>query len=361
MRVLQLIDSLEAGGAERMAVSYANALSERITLSALVVTRREGALKKQLHDKVSYLLLNKKNAFDFRSLLKLKSFVKHHKITIVHAHGTSFFTAVLLKLIYPKIKLIWHEHYGARTEEAIWNNLILLFCSSFFSCTFVVNHQLEVWVTNNLWTKKNYYIPNFAVLDNTILKETFLKGENDKRIVCLANLKEPKNHITILQVFAKMNLKELGWSLHFIGKDYKDDYSVVLKEFISKNDLGKFIFIYDSKNDIQHILSQASIALLASTSEGFPVTLLEYGLAKLPVVSTNVGYCPSIIKDDFSGLLFNPLDAFQLQLQLHKMISEKSLRISFALHLQELVLENYSKEKVIDLLIVNYKTLVKLK
>jgi glycosyltransferase involved in cell wall biosynthesis len=357
MRVLQLIDSLEVGGAERLALNYANALSERIALSALVVTRREGALKKQLNDKVSFLLLNKKNALDFRALLKLKSFVKHYKITIVHAHGTSFFTGVLLKLMYPKIKLIWHEHYGARAEESRWNNLILLLCSSFFYCTFVVNHQLEVWATKNLWTKKNFYIPNFAAFDDTILKETFLKGEKDKRIVCLANLKEPKNHIIILRAFAKMNLKELGWSLHFIGKDYKDDYSVVLKEFISKNNLDKFIFIYDSRNDIHHILSQATIGLLASTSEGFPVTLLEYGLAKLPVLSTNVGYCPSIIKDDFSGLLFNPLDVFQLQLQLYKMISGESLRISFALHLQELVLDNYSKEKVIDLLIMNYKTL----
>lgn len=357
MRVLQLIDSLEVGGAERLALNYANALTERITLSALVVTRREGALKKQLNDKVSYLLLNKKNALDFTSLLKLKSFVKCHKITIVHAHGTSFFTGVLLKLIYPKIKLIWHEHYGARAEESIWNNLILFFCSIFFSCTFVVNHQLEVWATKNLLTKKNHFIPNFAVFDDTVLKETYLKGEKEKRIVCLANLKEPKNHITILQAFAKMNLKDLGWSLHFVGKDYNNYYSLILKDFINKNNLDKFIFIYDSRNDIQHILSQATIGLLASTAEGFPVTLLEYGLAKLPVLSTNVGYCPLIIKDDFSGLLFNPLDIFQLQLQLYKMISVESLRISFALHLQELVLDNYSKEKVLDLLIMNYKTL----
>ena len=39
MRIIQLIDSLEAGGAERMAVSYANALSEDIEFSALVATR----------------------------------------------------------------------------------------------------------------------------------------------------------------------------------------------------------------------------------------------------------------------------------------------------------------------------------
>jgi hypothetical protein len=35
MRVLQIIDSLEAGGAERMAVNYANALANEIDFSAL--------------------------------------------------------------------------------------------------------------------------------------------------------------------------------------------------------------------------------------------------------------------------------------------------------------------------------------
>ena len=44
MRIVQLIDSLDAGGAERMAVNYANALSEKITFSGLVATRKEGLL-----------------------------------------------------------------------------------------------------------------------------------------------------------------------------------------------------------------------------------------------------------------------------------------------------------------------------
>jgi hypothetical protein len=58
MRILQLIDSLEAGGAERM-VNYANALTQQIECSGLVCTRKEGALKNQLDSKVAYLFLDK--------------------------------------------------------------------------------------------------------------------------------------------------------------------------------------------------------------------------------------------------------------------------------------------------------------
>jgi len=356
MRILQLIDSLEAGGAERMAVNFANALSEKISMSALVASRQEGVLKSELDEKVSYLFLNKKSTLDLKSIFRLRSFVQKNKINIVHAHSTSFFLAFLLKLIDPTIKIIWHEHYGARVYQSRMDNLMLFFSSYFFSSVFVVNHQLEDWVKKNLFPTKVCYIPNFATSGQVHKNTTFLKGTDEKRIVYLANLKNPKNHFAVLTVFKELKLNELGWSLHFIGKDYNDDYSILLKDYIEENNLEKSVFIYGSQNDIQHILAQASIGILASTAEGFPVTLLEYGLAKLPVLCTNVGFCSEIIEDNSSGLLFDPSDKLQMHKQLLKMISDKQLRDRFALHLHKLVCDNYSKNKIRDILLSQYNT-----
>jgi len=75
MRIVQLIDSLEAGGAERMAVNYANVLSEKIAFSGLVATRKEGVLKNQLNEGVQYLFLNKKKALDINALFRLRQFM----------------------------------------------------------------------------------------------------------------------------------------------------------------------------------------------------------------------------------------------------------------------------------------------
>jgi glycosyltransferase involved in cell wall biosynthesis len=357
MRILQLIDSLESGGAERMAINYANVLVGHIEFSGLVVTRNEGVLQNQIDENVSYLYLNKKRTIDFNALFKLKKYIKQNKILIVQAHGTSFFIAVLLKTIYPKVKIIWHEHYGARAKQSIWNNIILLFSSFFFSAVFVVNHQLKVWVKRNLFVKKVSFIPNFAIADINQLKVTFLKGDDEKRIICLANLKNPKNHIAILTAFKELKLDDLGWSVHLIGKDYEDMYSSNLKHFIAVNNLENAAFIYGSCNDVQHILSQATIGMLASTDEGFPVSLLEYGLAQLAVVSTNVGYCSEVIKNNYNGLLFSPLDTLQLRKQLQIMVSDKNMRDCFSMRLQDLVLDNYSTNKVIELLISEYKEL----
>ena len=55
MRVLQLIDSLNAGGAEKLAVSYANTLADMSLVSFFCATRCEGVLKNQInYNKVNY-------------------------------------------------------------------------------------------------------------------------------------------------------------------------------------------------------------------------------------------------------------------------------------------------------------------
>jgi glycosyltransferase involved in cell wall biosynthesis len=355
MRIVQIIDSLEAGGAERMAVNYANALAEKITFSGLVATRKEGVLKNQMKSEVQYLFLKKKKTIDLKAILKLREFTKKNKVDIVHAHGSSFFIAVLLKLTLPRIKIIWHDHYGTRAKESIEQNKILILMSVFFSSIFVVNLQLKEWNKKNMKCSKVIFIPNFAFLQNVSEQETFLKGTKGKKIVFLANLKKPKNHILILKAFYELKLNELGWSLHLIGKDYFDSYSDVIKNFIKSYSLKNDIYMYGEKSDIKFILSQATIGVLASTEEGFPVTLLEYASENLPVISTNVGYCSSVVKDGFSGLLFDPDSDSEVKNQLLKLVTDDLLKKKLGDNFKESVKKNYSEEVVIRKLICAYK------
>ena len=112
MRTLQIIDTLDTGGAEKLAVTYANALAKQIEASFLCATRKEGLLKNQIETEVGYLFLGRKSTFDFGAIKRLKSFIKDNEIDIVHAHASSFFIVFLTKLIYPKFKMVWHDHYG---------------------------------------------------------------------------------------------------------------------------------------------------------------------------------------------------------------------------------------------------------
>jgi glycosyltransferase involved in cell wall biosynthesis len=355
MRIIQVIDSLEIGGAERMAVNYANALSKKIVFSGLVATRNEGSLLNQIDQNVSYLFLNKKKKIDFKAVFRLRKYIKQNRVDFIHAHSSSFFIAVLVKLTMPKIKIIWHDHYGSRSKESKAKNKVLIFMSLFFYSIFVVNLQLKEWSKKNMICKRIFFIPNFTLETKDLQPTTILKGKEGKRIVFLANLKKPKNHILILEAFFNLKLHDLGWSLHLIGKDYLDSYSDKLKNFITSNFLENYIYLYGEKSDVKHILSQVSIGVLASTEEGFPVTLLEYALEELPVICTNVGYCSSLIEDGFTGLLFDPYSYSEIQYQLMKLTDNSVLRKELGLNFKQSVLRNYSEDAVINKLILAYK------
>ena len=346
MRIVQLIDSLEAGGAERMAVNFTNALTGKVAFSGIVATRKEGVLKQEINHIDTYAFLGRKSKFDLKAIGLMSDYIKKNQIEIVHAHGSSYFFGVLIKLFNPKIKLIWHDHYGNRAEDNKQKNALKI-CSFFFSKILTVNEALRTWSLQHLNCKEVFFIPNFS--DLKISEEnTVLKGENNKRIVCLANLKKPKNHSTLIKAFVSSQIYKANWTLHLIGKDFNDAYSTNLKAIIKENGLEDSIFIYNACQDVKFILSQATIGVLSSTYEGFPVTLLEYAQAKLTVVSTNVGYCKNLIDHNSNGLLFDPLDSDKLSNHFIYLTNTTEICANFATQFQKDIEANYSKEAIIN-------------
>jgi len=356
MRILQLIDSLQAGGAERMAVNYANALQKKIGYSALCTTREEGQLKAMLLPEVGYKFLGKRKALDFKAILKLRSYVKKNNIEFIHAHSSSYFTAVLLKFVYPRVKIVWHDHYGnsefLRERKAGMVKLMSLFFSSIIS----VNKLLKEWAVDNLYCKKVVYLPNFASFsDSDFFEEpTMLNGLENKRILCLANLRRQKGHFFLLDVAEKVKLQYPDWSFHLVGKNFEDDYSNSLRQTIIEKELNKNVFIYGSKDDVQNIIRQSEICILTSESEGLPVALLEYGFNGKAVIMTKVGEIANVINDE-NGLLVEYGDVKSFVQELSKQILDPELRIRLGQNLRKTIIENYSQEKVL----YNYIRLLK--
>lgn len=354
IRVVQLIDSLEPGGAERMAVTIANTIGKELKFSGIVVTRLEGSLKETISSKVNYLFLRKKRAVDIYALLRFRKFLKKNRVTIIHAHGSSYFFAVLLKIILPSIKIFWHDHYGNRLKSTNSNNIIKL-VSIFFSGVFTVNLELQKWALQNLKTSNVFFLPNYVEENPIEQKCTILKGEKGKRIVVLANLRTPKNHHLALSAFSKSKIASLGWTLHFIGKDNYDSYSKDLKDKITNDNLINSVFIYGSCLDVQHILNQCDVGLLTSTYEGFPVTLLEYGRANLFVIASNVGYCNQIIRNAETGICFELNKENELESILKSLAENVTENKILAQQLNDFVNENYSAKVVIKKILSIYQ------
>ncbi|MEW4925254.1 glycosyltransferase family 4 protein [Algibacter sp. 2305UL17-15] len=354
MRVLQLIDSLEAGGAERVAVNLANGLSKMVGVSFLCATRKEGILKHGISKDVGYLFLNKKKAIDFKAVKRLNHFIINQKIDIIHAHSSSFFLATQVKIVNRKVKIVWHDHFGNRENSSIFNKSILKVCSYFFSQIITVNNRLKDWSKKKLNCKSVHVLSNFVVESNEI-KSTELHGTTLKRIVCLANLRSDKDHINLLKAFCIVNKVKPYWTLHLIGKDFQDDYSKKVRNKIVSLNLSNSVFIYGSCQDTMSILSQCDIGVLSSKSEGLPMSLLEYGLAKLPVVVTNVGDCNLVVVNDDVGRLIDSNNEKELSKAILELTEDAVLRKQLGMSLFYHIKENFGKKQAIENLIKIYQ------
>jgi glycosyltransferase involved in cell wall biosynthesis len=347
MRIIQIIDSLEAGGAERVAVNYANTLVNEIEFSGLIATRKEGSLLHQIHPKVSYLFLNKKRQIDFEALFRMRSFVLENRVTHIHAHSTSFFLAFLLKLILPSVKIIRHDHYGNNEFLETRPHFVLKQTVPFFYGVIAVNQKLKNWSEEQLKAKNVIYLPNFPIKEISVDAHTILKGTVGKRIVCLANLREQKDHFLLLEVAKKLKESHSDWTFHLVGKDFEDGYSNQIKKLIKEYHLGENVFLYGSKQDVSTILLQADIGVLTSKSEGLPVAILEYGWYKKAVVVTNVGEISTIIQNRKNGFIVDSNEPSLFYQSLVDLIADEKLRSDFGNALYNMVQVDYAAESVI--------------
>lgn len=344
MRILQIIDSLAAGGAERMAVNYANALESRVDYSGIVATRNDGPLRQSLSDEVEFLLLGKTGKLDVAAVIRLRKFCKLRRIDVVHAHGTSFFTGFLLKLVLPGICLVWHDHFGHRDKQTLRQNAVLWWCARFFWGVIAVNRDLERWIQQRLGLENCIYLPNFTAMDSE-RPSVLMYGENGKRILYVANLRHPKNHFMVLSVAAALQESHPDWSFHFVGEDRADEYASKLKNAIAAEGLAN-VYIYGQQQWVGSFIAQSDICIMASDSEGLPVALVEYGMHRKAVVCTNVGEMPRMVKDGASGFVVPASDAAALEKALVTLIGNPGLREAFGTQLYQKIQVDHAEDAV---------------
>ena len=81
------------------------------------------------------------------------------------------------------------------------------------------------------------------------------------------------------------------------------------------------LFFYGVQKNALGLLKEAEIGVLSSMSEGLPVSLLEYGLAELAIVCTDVGQCKEVVQN--FGKIVAPNDSEALAMGLLYYVSYK--------------------------------------
>jgi glycosyltransferase involved in cell wall biosynthesis len=168
-------------------------------------------------------------------------------------------------------------------------------------------------------------------------------GLNNERLQCasigrVTQIKRPDRFLDVVSEIKKRNIC-LDF---FIAGD--GELLDVCRERISAENLPVTLLGWQS--DIEKVLSAADIVVLTSDNEGTPLSLIQAGMAKLPVVSTNVGSVPEVVLDNATGLITS-LDVQEIADALEKLVSDKALRVQLGIAAQEFTLANFGVQRLV--------------
>lgn len=328
-----------------MAVNISNALSASGHEVMVVVGRSGRSLQNKLLPEIEIVYLEKKSFLDFSAFYNLLKSIKRFRPKVIHAHSSSIIWGIFSKVMssHP-FKLVFHDHYGMSEMLKENDRSLLRILSGNIDCVIAVNEKLLVWNSKYLKvpTNKIVYLRNFPhlVMPNKSANKGVIQ------ILCLANLRQQKDHPTLIKAFALLikNITDHDIRLVLAGNIASEIYLKEVEDLIANLSLSNLVEIMGAVENVEELLINSDVGVLSSVSEGLPVSLLEYGLAGLPVVVTEVGDCRQVVANGKYGVVVSPGRPQELAEGLIYLIEKRKIAINMGLEFKKHVEENYGSE-----------------
>lgn len=188
-------------------------------------------------------------------------------------------------------------------------------------------------------------MPPGLVINKLPAKDESLKsfGLSNSRVQCafigrITQIKRPDRFLDVVS-----EVKKRGIDLDFFMAGDGELLEECGKR-ISQQDLP--VTVLGWQNDIEKVLSAADIVVLTSDNEGTPLSLIQAGMAGLPVVTTNVGSVPEVVLNGVTGIITD-LGIQEIANALEKLATDKALRERLGLAAQDFTLSHFGVQRLV--------------
>lgn len=141
------------------------------------------------------------------------------------------------------------------------------------------------------------------------------------RILTVGRLAAPKDPLTLVRALPALRPRE--YSLAFVGGGRDQP---LVEQAVRERGVAGRVTLLGERHDVPELLESADIFVLASRSEGAPLSVLEAMAAGLPVVASDVGGVAELVADGETGLLVPAGDAAALAGALARLLDDPGLR-----------------------------------
>ncbi|MGZ8515796.1 MAG: glycosyltransferase [Chitinophagaceae bacterium] len=359
INVLHIRDSGGLYGAEQVILSLGRLIDkDRISFSIICLDRGDGNGEK-LSNRAKKLgidvaLIPVKRRLDLTAIAKIKRHIIKGNIDICHSHDFKSNFYSLLASINTKVKLVTTAHGSTRDSmmKRIYlyldENIIYKYYHKIVAVSEDIRRQL---IRLNINSDKIVVIQNG--IDKDLIDIFSDEGTSDspleipqkgKVIGVIGRLYPDKGHLLFLEAFSKVLKMYPDITCIIVGDGPEREG---IQKYIEEMRLKNAVILCGERKNMNEIYGMIDILVIPSIREGLPYTLLEAMIRKIPVVSTRVGDIPLLIKENTSGILVDPGDAYAMTKSLIQMINNPKKSKEMAELGYEIVMSGFTASKMV--------------
>ena len=307
MKILEVIPTLESGGAEVFLVNLSNELVKKnnveVTILTLYPINKEHFLIKKISSAIKIVSFNKKNGIDVNIVYQIYKYVKKERYDVVHFHVNAISYAVLSVFMYRKCKYCATIHNDAYKEaKGIHRYLRKLMFKRKLMIPISISGESDRTFTE-LYKKTASLIYNGVpkyIKSSDIDIEPYRVTSKTKVFVNVASIQPSKNQLSMARVFNRLVNEGEDIVLLIIGRT-TDNYKECAEEL--KKESSTNVHLLGEISNPRDYMVKADYFILPSHYEGLPITLLEsLSVGCIPVV-TAVGGNIDVVKDGYNGYI----------------------------------------------------------
>jgi glycosyltransferase involved in cell wall biosynthesis len=248
---------------------------------------------------------------------------------VVTSHGTDISLLAKFKFARPMAKLVFNK---SKTITAVSNNM-------------------KSFIVNKLGINENK-VSVFPMPVNPSIFHPIITNKEDKKVILsVGNFIELKGFAYLISAIKILKEQKIKIKLIIIGGGPQEQ---ALKQKIKELNLDENIEILPSmaKTELNRFYNLCDIFVLPSITdskgkqEGLGLVLLEAMSCKKPVIGTNSGGIPDIVKGMETGLLVPEKDSKVLAEAIEKLLKDDSLSTKLAENGYNFVKQNFTPDKI---------------
>jgi len=361
LNILHTIETSGPGGAENVLLFLASRLNPE-RFRSMVVINEPGWLEDRLRDLgLPTVRVQWNKWWDFRLPRALARMVEDEQIDLIHSHlpDQNFYACLASRLSRCPAIVTYHGPVELSDSGTLrgWSKLQVVKRTArkvVVVCDFVRDMLKDVGfpegkihrIYNGIETSR------FNAVAGGALRRELNSSPDTVLIGMVANVRAPKGHEYFIRA-ARLIADQYPNTFFVISGDLHKTLAPPLFKLVSDLGLQDRLRFLGYRTDIPLILTDLDIFVLPSTSEGFPLVVLEAMACAKPVVATRCGGAAEVVDDGCTGFMVPVADAPAIASRVIELLNQKEKSASMGQAAKQLIEREFSVQGMV----ANYERL----